>query len=125
MQAIAELGDHAEALEFQQRDRIAPFLQLVLIPVAHLGGDPVHLRRQAKLVEHGEERMVRNRMKVVIPFDRQAVEIKRRRHAADTVVGFKQHRRVAVARQLVRDSQAHRPGAEHGDTLPYDDFSHA
>jgi len=117
VQPVAELGDQAEPLEAQQRHRIAPGLQAILVPIAHFGRDPMHPGRQAQLVEHLQERLVRGAMKMVVTLDLQAVKVEGGRHAADAVVGLEHHRAVALKRQLVGNGQAHRAGTEHGNAL--------
>ena len=117
MQAVAEFRDHAQSLETEQRERIAPGLHALLVPVTHLRLDPVHLVSDAEFIEHLQEGGVRCAVEVVIALDLQAIEIEAGGHAANAIVSLEHHRLVAIARQLIGDGQTHRSGAEHGDPL--------
>ena len=60
---------------------------------------------------------------MVITFDLQPIKVEAGRHATDAVIGFEYHRAMPVARQLIRNGQAHRACTQHGDSLPARLFS--
>ncbi|CAM2161127.1 hypothetical protein PT2222_90344 [Paraburkholderia tropica] len=117
MQAVTELRRETQTLELEQRDGVAPRLHLALVEVAHLRFAPLHLVFDAELAQHLEESVIRNRVEVVVAFDRQAAEIETRGHAADAVVGFENNRLAAILDQLVSGAQAHRSRAEDGNAI--------
>src|SRR5260364_109546 len=115
MQPIANLGRQTQSLKLQQCERIAPRLEFALSPITHLGFNPMHFVGQTEFVKSLEKRKIRNAMEVVIPLNGQTVEVKRRRHSADPVVGFKNHGRVTFLNQLIGSGYTHWARAKNSD----------
>ena len=118
VQAIAQLGHHAQTLEAEQRHGIAPGLQPVLEPVAHAGFRPAHPVGQTQLVQYLQEGMVRDAVEVVVAFDVQAAKVEGGRHAPHAVVGLEHHGLITIQCQLIGNSQPHGAGSQYGNACP-------
>src|SRR6185437_3321051 len=114
---VAELPDEAEAAEFQQRDRIAPILQLAAVEVTHVRIDPAQGVAQTQLVKQAKKGEIRFAQEVVIPLDLQPIEIEARGHAADAVVALV---KVDLMAGLEQFHRRHQP---HGACAEYDEMS--
>src|SRR5258708_38205109 len=117
MQAVAKLGQQAQARESEEGDRVAPRVHGAPVVVAHLGLDPMQPIGEAELLQDGLEIGVRDAVEMIVALDPDAAEVKAGRHPADAVIGLEHHGPPAVAHELVGHPQPHRPRPEHGHAV--------
>ncbi|ETN86849.1 hypothetical protein NECAME_16082 [Necator americanus] len=117
MESVPKLRAQAQTLELEQCHGIPPRLHAPLVEVAHLRLAPLHLVFDAKLTQHLEERVIRNRVEMVVTLDGQTTEVEAGRHTAHAVVGLEDDGLAAVLDQLVGSAKTHWSRAEHGDAF--------
>lgn len=112
---ISQLADQADSGKLQQRNRIAPVMQLSLAEESHGGGHPTHLVCDAKIRQQFKCWKVCFTHEMVETFNRDAAKVKMCSHPSRFSGGLENIHVASIEQRLIRGRQTHDTGADDHD----------
>ena len=110
--AVAQLLDQRELRKAEQRNRIAPGVELAVEEIAHRGRHPAHPVAEPELGQQVKRRLIRLADEMVVALDRQPAEIEMRGHAARFGRCFEHRHLVSALERMIGGGKPHRAGAD-------------